>query len=129
MEGVIAVFIPIVFLLATAGTITFYMYSRSKERALMIEKGIPLPEPKEENSKPRRTWLKLGILAIFVALGGVISNLIPNFLINDIYLIVLFGGIGLVVGHLWEKKELAKELENEMKNEMRSRTGNEGEAL
>lgn len=110
MEGVIAVFIPIIFLLAAAGTVSFFIYARSKERALMIEKGIPLPEPEEKKTNSKG-WLKFGILAIFIALGGVISNLIPDSSINDIYVIVLFGGVGLVAGHLLAMKEKENETE------------------
>ena len=89
------------------------LFVKRKERMAIIEKGIDVPS---FNAKPKLGVfaLKLGLLFIGVAVGLFLGSvLVETTTIHDesayFSMVFLFGGIGLVVSHFLEKKEL-KEL-------------------
>jgi len=95
--------------LITALVIAVYFYFRSRERQMMIEKGLT-PEQISELFKSKRnpyTWLKLGIITICVGLGvgfGVLmedagwsEGFIPLFIIT-------LTGIGFVAAFFVSRK-------------------------
>ena len=75
----LSVFIPIIMFLVTGLVLTTYIYFRSKERQMMIEKGMT-PEQIAELFKSKKNpylVLKLGIIIIFSGLGiglGAMTN-------------------------------------------------------
>lgn len=89
---------------------TIDLFVRRKERMALIEKGIDAPS---FNSKSNRSVfaLKLGLLFIGVAVGLLLGSVLAELTtLNDesayFSMIFLFGGIGLVISHFVEKKEL-----------------------
>jgi hypothetical protein len=93
---------------------TINLFIRKKERMLLIEKGADAPL---FNAQPNRSVLalKLGLLFIGVAVGLLLGSIlaeVTNLNEESAYfsMIFLFGGIGLVISHFLEKKEM-KEME------------------
>lgn len=63
--------IPIVFFLVTGLVIVIYVYFRSREKQMMIEKGLSIEQMMELLKTKRDPYimLKLGIIVLFVGLG------------------------------------------------------------
>lgn len=87
---------------------------RRKERMAILEKGV---DASQLFPAPKRNILalKIGLLFIGVAVGLLLgSTLVELTTLNDesayFSMVFLFGGIGLVISHFLEKKEL-KELD------------------
>ncbi len=87
-----------------------HLLIRRKERMALIEKGIDAPL---FNPKPKINVLalKFGLLFIGVAVGLLLGSLLVELTtLNDeaayFSMVFLFGGIGLVVSHFLEKKEI-----------------------
>lgn len=70
-EGQIAVFIPIVMFLVIGLILVTYFYFRSRERQLLIDKGMSIEDIKEFFKQKRDPFilLKIGIISIFFGLG------------------------------------------------------------
>lgn len=116
----IAVMIPIVAILGTFAVVVVAIIVEGrkkdlqhKERLVALEKGLPLPEPPEKESKPvhsiRRAWglvwLGLG-LALTIALA-----VNPDAADVNAWgwgLIPLFIGVGLIIASVLDKKEFEK---------------------
>ena len=71
MESVIAVFIPIIFFLVVGLVLVISIFYKSKEKQMLIEKGLSGEEIKKffENKKDPFILLKIGIVSIFFGLG------------------------------------------------------------
>ena len=71
MESVIAVFIPIIFFLVVGLVLVISIFYKSKEKQMLIEKGLSGEEIKKffENKKDPFILLKIGIISIFFGLG------------------------------------------------------------
>ncbi|MBI1936595.1 MAG: hypothetical protein HYS25_00575 [Ignavibacteriales bacterium] len=80
MEGVIAVFIPIVSVLVTGLVLTTYFYFRSKEKLMMIDKGLSYEQMVEllRSKRDPFTLLKFGIIIAFFGLGLGIGFMFGN---------------------------------------------------
>jgi uncharacterized membrane protein len=95
----------------TAGFLAWYFShkSREKERMLLIEKGLDVPEQKNGwDFSFRFPWLKLGILITAIAVGLIIGNTIYEITDNREIapiMMLLFGGIGMIVAHYVGKKD------------------------
>jgi len=118
----IAVMIPIVAVLGTFAVVVVAIVVEGrkkdlqhKERLFALEKGLPLPEPPEKETKPvhatRRAWgfvwFGLG-LALTIALA---AN--PDAAEVNAWgwgLIPLFIGVGLVAASILDKKEFEKRM-------------------
>ena len=63
--------IPMVFFLVTVLVIVTYVYFRSREKQMMIEKGLSIEQMMELRKTKRDPFimLKLGIIVLFVGLG------------------------------------------------------------
>lgn len=72
-EDVIAVFIPIIMTLVTGLVLVTYFYLRSRERQMLIDKGLSAESIKEffESKKDANRMLKIGIVVVAfgIALG------------------------------------------------------------
>jgi hypothetical protein len=134
MEGTIAVFIPIIFIVVIGLVVAIMLQLKSKEKQMMIEKGlspeqmIELLKAKEKDSKNGFYLLKGGIILIFLVFGGITGNMIDraffssfedgHFYHDDpvygVWIAFLGLGIGAVVAHFVAKKlEVADEKRNE----------------
>lgn len=99
MEGIIALSIPIIFIVAVTITIVFAINAKKEQRLMMIEKGIL---PSQISGKRYFTWLKIGVIAIGVGLGGIFSYHFPQ-MGSTFFIVLLFSGIALVVAHLTDE--------------------------
>ena len=87
-----------------------HLLVRRKERMALIEKGEDVSTLKS-GFKPGVMALKLGLLFIGVAVGLLLGSvLVETTTLNDesayFSMIFLFGGVGLVLSHYIEKKEM-----------------------
>lgn len=96
-----------------------HLFVRRKERMALIERGADAPM---FNPRPHTNVLalKFGLLFIGVAIGLLLGSLLDELTsLNDeaayFSMVLLFGGIGLVVSHFLEKKEIREERESEKK--------------
>jgi hypothetical protein len=90
---------------------TIKLFIRRKERIIMIEKGSNLPEMKSEEFS--FSFLKFGIFFIGIGLGVLMANIltVKTELDSEVAyfsMIFLFGGISLVIAHLFEGKKNVK---------------------
>lgn len=109
MPEVVAVFIPIVITLVVGIIIVTSIYYQSKEKQMMIEKGLSYEQMSEFLKTKRNpyTWLKLGIVITFFGMGLGIGLLIDNYTGVDEwlpFLIFTFTGLGFVLAYLAERK-------------------------
>ncbi|NNG26136.1 MAG: hypothetical protein HKM87_01310 [Ignavibacteriaceae bacterium] len=106
MEGAIAVFIPIIMFLVIGIIMVTYYYFRSRERQMLIEKGLSAEDIKQFFEKKRDYFVlfKIGVIAIFFGIGlglGMISGSDEG--TREIYMpasIFIFTGIGFVAANL-----------------------------
>ncbi len=111
MEDIIAVFIPIIFILVIGlGYITFIFY-RSRERQMLIEKGLSGEEIKQFfNMKKEKDYfilLKIGFIAIFFGVGLGVGMLSGDEAAREIWVapsIFVFTGIGFVFANILGNK-------------------------
>ena len=70
-EDIVAVFIPIIMTLVIGAVLIIYFYLKSKEKQMLIEKGLSAEEIKKFFEEKRDgLWLmKIGIISIFFGLG------------------------------------------------------------
>jgi hypothetical protein len=94
---------------------TFYgiikLFVRKKERLAMIEKGNNVPEMKSDEFS--FSTLKFGIFFTGIGLGVLVANIliVTTSLDKEVAyfaMIFLFGGISLVIAHLFERKKSEK---------------------
>ncbi|KAF0142021.1 MAG: hypothetical protein A2499_05150 [Stygiobacter sp. RIFOXYC12_FULL_38_8] len=132
MESVIAVFIPIIITMVVGLVITLAIYFKSKEKQMMIEKGLSTEQMFEllhSREKERRNgyyMLKGGIILVFLVAGGIIGSIIDRSFFNywetyeggryyhndpvyGVWLTFLGLGIGAIVAHFISRKVEAKE--------------------
>jgi len=116
MEGIIGVMVPIFITLGAFAMVFGLRYLSNKERMAMIEKGMTPVEP-VKRSRPLAT-LKWGLILLGVGLGLFLAFYITTYVLQTdeehstpIYfgLIAIFGGLGLVVSYLFEKRHEEKE--------------------
>ena len=99
-----------------------YLYKR--ERMAMIERGM---DPRQNNiswmqPRPMQNYLGVGLLMMGAGFGLFLAYVLDSFVLIQktnsdnpaIYfsLITFFGGLGLLISHLIEKKEATKEKRN-----------------
>ena len=109
MESVIAVFIPIVMFLVIGIIIVTFVYFRSRERQMLIEKGLSAEEMKLffEQKRDPYTMLKIGIISIFFGLGYGLGMLSGDEATREVWMpmtIFVFSGIGFVVANILGNK-------------------------
>lgn len=98
MEGVIAVFIPIISVIATGLVLVTWFYFRSKEKQMMIEKGMSYEQMIEfiKSKRDPYTLLKMGVIITFFGLGLGIGLLIKVYTgVEEWIPFLLFVGTGL----------------------------------
>ncbi|MCB0397098.1 MAG: hypothetical protein KDD36_10610 [Flavobacteriales bacterium] len=103
----VEIIIPLASFAMAFGMVYMIITSRTRERMAMIEKGVDL---KSFESKSRGYGaIKFGMLAIGVALGLLIANIVAEVtrLDDDVLYFafaLLFGGAGLIGGHFMARK-------------------------
>ncbi|MFC2103359.1 DUF6249 domain-containing protein [Bacteroidota bacterium] len=109
MEGAIAVFIPIIMFLVIGLIIVTYVFYRSRERQMLIEKGLSGTEIKEffNKKKDHFVLLKMGVIAIFFGIGLGFGMLSGDDAAREIWVapsIFVFTGIGFVLANILGNK-------------------------
>ena len=118
MAGVIGVFIPIIMILVVGIVFVTAFYFKSRERQMLIEKGLSADEMKKffEQKKDKFILLKIGLIAIFFGIGLGIGFLTSGSeetreLVAPVSIFVMTG-IGFVVANIWGNKLAKQEKEN-----------------
>ncbi len=106
------VFIPITMFMAIFGVLYVFLITRNKERMAMIEKDV---DPNKFLTKPRRIGLKIGMLAMGIALGILIGQVLAATTVLEeevatMSMVFFFGGMGLVANHFVMKREEQKDV-------------------
>lgn len=107
--------------LITGLVIATYFYFRSRERQMMIEKGLS-PEQITELFRSKRnpyTWLKLGIITIGAGLGIGLGVMAEKANMNDGLIplsIITLTGLGFVAAFFVARKFEKEDEKNEFKN-------------
>jgi len=121
-EEVVAVFIPIVMFLIIGLIWVTAIYYKSRERQMLIEKGLSADDMKKFFEQKRDPyWLmKVGIICIFFGIGlgiGLMSGAEETREVVTPTTIFIFTGIGFVIANIYGNK-LRKnyELENKADN-------------
>ncbi|MEG8947634.1 DUF6249 domain-containing protein [Rosettibacter firmus] len=113
-EGLIALFIPIVAITVTGIVLVSYFYFHSKEKQLMIEKGLSFEQMIEilRSRKDPYGLLKVGIIILFFGIGLGTGILIRRFTGIDefvpLFIFAMFG-LGFIVAHFASQKLANKE--------------------
>jgi len=109
MEGVVAVFIPIISVIATGLVLVTWFYFRSKEKQMMIEKGMSYEQMIEfiKSKRDPYTLLKMGIIIIFFGLGlgtGLLIEVYTGVEEWVPFLLFVGTGLGFVLAFIVAKK-------------------------
>lgn len=112
-EDVIAVFIPIVMTLVTGLVLVTFFYLRSRERQMLIDKGLSAESIKEffESKKDPYRLLKIGIVVIGFGLGIGLGMMLKEFTSKDFWIVLFlftFTGIGFVLASVIANKLAGK---------------------
>jgi predicted acyltransferase len=116
--AVVGVFVPIVLFLVTGLVLVTYYYFRSREKQMLIDKGLDAESIKQfyENKKDPYRLLKIGIICIAFGVGLGIGLYFQEVTEKDFWVpfaLFTFTGIGFVIANL-----VARGLENKTrKNE------------
>jgi len=108
-EEVVAVFIPIVMFLIIGLIWVTYIYYRSRERQMLIEKGLSAEDMKKffEQKKDPFWLMKVGIICIFFGIGlgiGLMSGAEETREVVTPTSIFIFTGIGFVIANVYGNK-------------------------
>jgi hypothetical protein len=108
-EGIIAVFIPIVFFLVTGLILVTFFYFRSKERQQLIEKGMEAQAIKElyAGKKDPYILLKFGIIIVSFGLGLGIGLILQDETMEDYYVplfLFVMTGLGFIIANIAARK-------------------------
>lgn len=121
-EEVVAVFIPIVMFLIIGLIWVTFIYYRSRERQMLIEKGLSSEDIKKFFEQKRDPfWLmKIGIISIFFGIGlgiGLMSGAEETREVVTPASIFIFTGIGFVIANIYGNKlRRAYDLEKKASN-------------
>jgi general stress protein CsbA len=115
--GIVGVFVPIVMFVVIGLVIITLLYLRSKEKQMLIEKGLSLTEMKEfytNKSRSRDPYLlmKLGVIAVFLGIGLGIGLMLQENTTHDFWVPFIFFvsmGLGFVIAGFIGKDMSKKE--------------------
>ncbi len=112
-EGIIGVFIPIIFILVVGLIFVAAIYFRARERQMLIDKGLSADSIKEffETKKDPYRLLKFGIIAVAFGLGLGFGLMLQDYTDKDYWVVLsLFTltGIGFIGANLIANKLQAK---------------------
>ncbi|MGK9369891.1 DUF6249 domain-containing protein [Melioribacter sp. Ez-97] len=109
MEGTIVLFIPIISILVTGLVIIMYFYFRSREKQLMIEKGLSYEQMIELMRYKKNGYglLKAGIILVFFGFGLGLGMLLENATGSEEwipFMIFVLTGLGFVAAYIMGRK-------------------------
>ena len=105
MPETVAVFIPIIITLVIGIVIVVHLYLQSKEKQILIEKGLSTEEIKKflEQKRDGLGLMKVGIISIFFGIGlgiGLLSGPEETREIVTPFAIFISTGLGFVLANL-----------------------------
>jgi len=108
-ESIIAVFIPIIFIIAVALVLVTAFYFKSREKQLLIEKGLNAEQIKEffESKKDPNRLLKFGIVIFAFGLGLGLGIMMEDYTSKEYWIPLLlftFTGVGFMASGLVSRK-------------------------
>jgi Domain of unknown function (DUF6249) len=111
---ILGVMIPIIFILVTGLVIVTIVYFRSREKQMLIEKGLDATSIKEffENKKDPYLLMKIGIIAVAFGIGLGIGLILQDSTSKDYWIplfIFTFTGLGFIIANLVAKKPELKQ--------------------
>lgn len=100
-EQTLAIFIPIIGIIATALVIVAAIYYKSREKQMLIEKGLSAEQIKEffESKKDPNRLLKIGIIIFAFGLGLGLGIMLNDATSKDFWvplLLFTFTGLGFI---------------------------------
>lgn len=106
---VIAVMIPIIFILATGLVIVTFVYFRSREKQMLIEKGLDAASIKEffQSKKDQFILMKIGIISVAFGIGLGIGMSLNESTHQDHWIplfLFTFTGLGFIIANLAARK-------------------------
>lgn len=106
---VVAVFIPIIITLVVGAVIIIYFYLKSKEKQMLIEKGLSAEEIKKffEEKRDGLGLMKIGIISIFFGLGLGFGMMMEDSTTKEFWVpLSLFvgTGVGFVLANVLSEK-------------------------
>ena len=112
--GVIGVFVPIILFIVTGLVLITFFYLRSKEKQMLIEKGLSSEEIKTfyDRKKDPFVLMKMGIISIFFGIGLGMGIMLQENTRQDFwvpFLLFVSTGIGFVLANIFGKSMLKKE--------------------
>lgn len=107
--GIIAVLIPIIAIIVIGFVIITFVYFRSREKQMLIEKGLDAASVKEyfENKRDPYVLMKIGIIALAFGIGLGIGMILQDSTSKDYWIplfLFVFTGLGFIVANLSAKK-------------------------
>jgi len=107
--GVIAVFIPIITVLVIGLMFATYFYFRSRERQMLIEKGLDAESIKQffESKKDPYRLLKIGTIVVAFGIGLGLGMVLQDSTGKDYwipFLLFTITGLGFVIANVIAKK-------------------------
>ena len=96
--GIIGVFIPIIITLVIGVILVVFFFLKSKEKQMLIEKGLSAEEVKKffEEKRDGLVLMKLGIISIFFGLGLGFGMMLEDWSHKDYWIpLMLFVGTGI----------------------------------
>jgi hypothetical protein len=111
--AVIGVFIPIVLFLVTGLIWVTSLYFKSRERQMLIDKGLDAQSIKEffEQKHDPYTLMKWGIIILAFGIGLGLGLMLQDYTNEDYWIVLLmfaFTGIGFIVANAVSQKLLKK---------------------
>ena len=108
-EEVVAVFIPIVLFLVAGIVLVTHLYFRSKEKQMMIDKGLSYEQMMELLKVRVDSFfiLKLGIVVVFFGLGLGLGFLFKGWTYDEEWMgfsIITMTGLGFIVAYFVARK-------------------------
>jgi hypothetical protein len=109
MPEVIAVFIPIVLFLVTGLILVTYFYLRSREKQMLIDKGLDAQSIKEfyEEKKNPFFLLKMGIIIVAFGIGLGVGMMLEDLTFKEYWIpfsLFTMTGIGFIIANITAKK-------------------------
>ena len=113
--GVIGVFVPIILFIVTGLVLVTFFYFRSKEKQMLIEKGLSSDEIKTFYDRKKRDpyiLMKIGIVSIFFGLGLGFGLMLQENTSKDFwvpFLLFVSTGVGFVLANIFGRIMVKKE--------------------
>ena len=115
--GVLGVFVPIIFFIVTGLVMVTFFYFRSKEKQMLIEKGLSSDEIRTfyDRKKDPFVLMKIGIVSIFFGIGLGFGMMLQENTRQDFwvpFLLFVSTGLGFVLSNILGRSMIKKETIN-----------------